>query len=468
MLFNQIRVLVCFDYVYNDMIKRRDKMEISVIGTGYVGLATGVALSEIGHNVICIDIDKQKIEKMQQGQSPIYEPGLDELMKKNIESGRLRFTTDYKQGMVEAEVIYIAVGTPQKEDGSADLTYIEQVAKAIGEHIERDGVVIVTKSTVPVGTNEKVKNWIKSSLKKEVQFDIVSNPEFLREGSAIYDMFHGDRIVIGAENERAASIIEEIYKPFGIPIFKTDIKSAEMIKYASNAFLATKISFINEIANICEKVGANIDDVAYGMGLDSRIGPQFLKAGIGYGGSCFPKDTRALVQIAGNVHHKFELLEAVISVNNKQQVKLVEKAIEELGSLKGKKVALLGLAFKPNTDDMREAASIVISKQLLNHGASIKAYDPVAIENAKKVLPREINFVNTIEEALLDTDVAFILTEWEQIKSIDPNKFVELMNEPVIFDGRNCFDLNYMKRYKVNYHSIGRPSIFSSKDILIQ
>ncbi|OQO98534.1 UDP-glucose 6-dehydrogenase [Geobacillus sp. 44C] len=434
-------------------------MEISVIGTGYVGLATGVALSEIGHNVICIDIDKQKIEKMQQGQSPIYEPGLDELMKKNIESGRLRFTTDYKQGMVEAEVIYIAVGTPQKEDGSADLTYIEQVAKAIGEHIERDGVVIVTKSTVPVGTNEKVKNWIKSSLKKEVQFDIVSNPEFLREGSAIYDMFHGDRIVIGAENERAASIIEEIYKPFGIPIFKTDIKSAEMIKYASNAFLATKISFINEIANICEKVGANIDDVAYGMGLDSRIGPQFLKAGIGYGGSCFPKDTRALVQIAGNVHHKFELLEAVISVNNKQQVKLVEKAIEELGSLKGKKVALLGLAFKPNTDDMREAASIVISNQLLNHGASIKAYDPVAIDNAKKVLPREINFVNTIEEALLGTDVAFILTEWEQIKSINPNKFIELMNEPVIFDGRNCFNLEIMSQYPINYYSIGRPNI---------
>jgi UDPglucose 6-dehydrogenase len=439
-------------------------MNISVVGTGYVGLVTGVALSEIGHNVICIDIDKQKIEKMKQGQSPIYEPGLDELMRKNIELGRLHFTADYKQGLVEAEVIYIAVGTPQKEDGSADLTYIEQVAKAIGEHIERDGVVVVTKSTVPVGTNEKVKNWIKSSLNKEVQFDIVSNPEFLREGSAIYDMFHGDRIVIGAENERAASIIEEIYKPFGIPIFKTDIKSAEMIKYASNAFLATKISFINEIANICEKVGANIDDVAYGMGLDSRIGPQFLKAGIGYGGSCFPKDTRALVQIAGDVQHKFELLEAVINVNNKQQVKLVEKAIEELGSLKGKKVALLGLAFKPNTDDMREAASIVISKQLLNHGASIKAYDPVAIENAKKVLPREINFVNTIEEALLDTDVAFILTEWEQIKSINPNKFIELMNEPVIFDGRNCFDLDYMKQYALYYYSIGRPNILKSKD----
>jgi len=439
-------------------------MKISVVGTGYVGLVTGVALSEIGHNVICIDIDKQKIEKMKQGQSPIYEPGLDELMRKNIELGRLHFTTDYKQGFVEAEVIYIAVGTPQKEDGSADLTYIEQVAKAIGEHIERDGVVVVTKSTVPVGTNEKVKNWIRSSLNKEVQFDIVSNPEFLREGSAIYDMFHGDRIVIGAENERAASIIEEIYKPFGIPIFKTDIKSAEMIKYASNAFLATKISFINEIANICEKVGANIDDVAYGMGLDSRIGPQFLKAGIGYGGSCFPKDTRALVQIAGDVQHKFELLEAVINVNNKQQVKLVEKAIEELGSLKGKKVALLGLAFKPNTDDMREAASIIVSKQLLNHGASIKAYDPIAIENAKKVLPREINFVNTIEEALLGTDIAFILTEWEQIKSINPNKFIELMNEPVIFDGRNCFDLDYMKQYGVYYYSIGRPNILKSKD----
>lgn len=434
-------------------------MKISVVGTGYVGLVTGVALSEIGHNVICIDIDEQKVEKMKQGQSPIYEPGLDELMQKNIEAGRLHFTTDYKQGFSEAEVIYIAVGTPQSKDGSADLTYIEQVAKSIGEHIERDGIVVVTKSTVPVGTNEKVKNWIKSSLRKEVQFDIVSNPEFLREGSAIYDTFHGDRIVIGAENERAASIIEEINKPFGIPIFKTDIRSAEMIKYASNAFLATKISFINEIANICEKVGANIEDVAYGMGLDNRIGSQFLKAGIGYGGSCFPKDTRALVQIAGNVQHKFELLEAVINVNNKQQVKLVQKAIEELGSLRGKKVALLGLAFKPNTDDMREAASIVVSKQLLEYGAYIKAYDPVAIENAKKVLSNEITFVDTIEEALLDVDVAFILTEWEQIKSIDPNKFIELMKEPIIFDGRNCFDLEYMKQYSIDYYSIGRPYI---------
>ncbi|ARA98320.1 UDP-glucose dehydrogenase family protein [Geobacillus thermodenitrificans] len=439
-------------------------MKISIIGTGYVGLVTGVALSEIGHNVTCIDIDKQKVAEMKQGRSPIYEPGLGELMKKNIEWGRLHFTTDYKEGIAGAEVIYIAVGTPQKEDGSADLTYIKQTAKTVGEYIEEDGVIIVTKSTVPVGTNEKVKQWIKGSMKKEIQFDIVSNPEFLREGTALYDTFHGDRIVIGAENERAASIIEEIYKPLGIPIFKTDIRSAEMIKYASNAFLATKISFINEIANICEKVGANIDDVAYGMGLDSRIGSQFLKAGIGYGGSCFPKDTRALVQIAGNVQHKFELLEAVINVNNKQQVKLVERAVEELGNLRGKKVALLGLAFKPNTDDMREAASIAISKQLLEHGASIKAYDPVAIENAKKVLPKEINFVDTIEEALLDADVAFILTEWEQIKSINPNKFIELMNEPVIFDGRNCFDLDYMKQYAVCYYSIGRPNILRSKD----
>ncbi|WP_060788944.1 UDP-glucose dehydrogenase family protein [Geobacillus zalihae] len=432
---------------------------ICVIGTGYVGLVTGVALSEIGHNVTCIDIDKQKIEKMQKGISPIYEPGLDELMNKNIIAGRLHFTTDYKQGVSEAEIIYIAVGTPQREDGSADLTYIEQVAKNIAQYIVKDGVIVVTKSTVPVGTNEKVKNWIKSNLKKEAKFDIVSNPEFLREGSAIYDTFHGDRIVIGAENERAASIIEKINKPFGIPIFKTDIRSAEMIKYASNAFLATKISFINEIANICEKVGANIEDVAYGMGLDNRIGSQFLKAGIGYGGSCFPKDTRALVQIAGDVQHKFELLEAVINVNNKQQVKLVQKAIEELGSLRGKKIALLGLAFKPNTDDMREAASIVVSKQLLEYGAYIKAYDPVAIENAKKVLPNEITFVDTIEEALLDVDVAFILTEWEQIKSIDPNKFIELMKEPIIFDGRNCFDLEYMKQYPIDYYSIGRPYI---------
>lgn len=433
-------------------------MNIAIIGTGYVGLVTGVCLSEVGHEVTCIDVDKNKVELMRAGKSPIYEPGLDELMQKNIKANRLFFTSDFKEGLKNKEVIFIAVGTPQREDGKADLSYIEDAAKSIAKFINND-VIVVTKSTVPVGTNEYIKEVILKNLKENYSIEVVSNPEFLREGSAIYDTFNGDRIVIGSNSKKAGDIVEDIYKPFKLPIIRTDIRSAEMIKYASNAFLATKISFINEIANICEKVGANIEDVAYGMGLDNRIGSQFLNAGIGYGGSCFPKDTRALVQIAGDVQHKFELLEAVINVNNKQQVKLVQKAIEELGSLRGKKVALLGLAFKPNTDDMREAASIVVSKQLLESGAYIKAYDPVAIENAKKVLPNEVTFVDTIEEALLDVDVAFILTEWEQIKSIDPNNFIELMKEPIIFDGRNCFDLEYMKQYPIDYYSIGRPYI---------
>ncbi|EPR29616.1 UDP-glucose 6-dehydrogenase [Geobacillus sp. WSUCF1] len=441
-------------------MKGKDGMKnIAVVGTGYVGLVTGVCLSDIGHDVTCVDIDEQKVEKMKKGISPIYEPGLDELMKKNIENGRLHFTTSHKEAFKDAEVIYIAVGTPQKEDGSADLRFVEQAAKDIAENIERDGVVVVTKSTVPVGTNYKVRNWIKSHLKKDIHFDVVSNPEFLREGSAIYDTFHGDRIVIGADNERAASIIEEVNKPFGIPIFKTDIHSAEMIKYASNAFLATKISFINEIANICEKVGANVEDVAYGMGLDTRIGPQFLRAGIGYGGSCFPKDTKALVQIAGNVDHKFDLLESVINVNNKQQVKLVEKARNRFGSLQEKKVALLGLAFKPNTDDMREAASIVIAKELVKDGAFVVAYDPIAIENAKRVIGDEIMYANSIEEALHDADIAMIITEWDEIKNLSLDTFVRCMKTPVVFDGRNCYSLEEVAKYNIEYHSIGRESI---------
>jgi UDPglucose 6-dehydrogenase len=433
--------------------------KIAVVGTGYVGLVTGVCLSEIGHDVTCVDIDEQKVQKMRQGISPIYEPDLDELMKKNIEKGRLHFTTSHKEAFAKAEVIYIAVGTPQKEDGSADLRFVEQVAKDIAENIEKDGFIVVTKSTVPVGTNHKVRDWIKRHLRKELAFDVVSNPEFLREGSAIYDTFHGDRIVIGADNGRAASIIEEINKPFGIPIFKTDIRSAEMIKYASNAFLATKISFINEIANLCEKLGANVEDVAYGMGLDTRIGSQFLRAGIGYGGSCFPKDTHALVQIAGDVDHKFELLEAVINVNNKQQAKLVEKARERFGSLKGKKVAMLGLAFKPNTDDMREAASIVIAKELVKEGASVVAYDPIAIENAKRVIGNEIAYVYSVEDALQDADIAMIVTEWEEIKSLPLDMFEKLMKTPVVFDGRNCYALEEVAKHYIEYHSIGRESI---------
>jgi len=368
----------------------------------------------------------------------------------------------HEKGFRNAEVIYIAVGTPQKEDGSADLRFVEQAARDIAAYIERDGVIVVTKSTVPVGTNEKIRMWIKQYLKKDIRFHIVSNPEFLREGSAVYDTFHGDRIVIGSDNEWAASVIEEINKPFGIPIFHTDIHSAEMIKYASNAFLATKISFINEIANICEKVGANIEDVAYGMGLDSRIGSQFLRAGIGYGGSCFPKDTKALVQIAGDVDHQFELLEAVIKVNNKQQVKLVEKARNRFGNLRGKKVALLGLAFKPDTDDMREAASIVIARELLKDGALVVAYDPVAMENAQCIMSDKVIYASSVEEALTDADLAMIVTEWKDIKQTPLDLYKKWMKTPILFDGRNCYSLQEVKKHAIEYHSIGRQSVINN------
>lgn len=439
-------------------------MIISVVGTGYVGLVTGVALSEIGHTVTCIDIDINKVEKMRKGLSPIYEPGLDELMVKNIKEGRLFFTTEHKVGFANADAIYIAVGTPQKEDGSANLQYVEAVAESIAKLIERD-TVVVTKSTVPVGTNHYIKQIIEQNLVSDVHVDVVSNPEFLREGSAVYDTFNGDRIVIGADNEKAAYIIEEINKPFGVPVFKTDVRSAEMIKYASNAFLATKISFINEIANICEKLGANVRDVALGMGQDNRIGSQFLNAGIGYGGSCFPKDTHALVQIAGNADHEFDLLKSVINVNNKQQRLLVDKAIERFGNLNGKRIALLGLAFKPNTDDMREAPSIVVSELLVQAGASVIAYDPIAVENAKKLLPEEVEYSKNISGALSGADMAFIMTDWDEIVNIDLEIVTGLMKEPVVFDGRNVFDQAYVKKFNLEYHSVGRASVLRSVPI---
>jgi UDPglucose 6-dehydrogenase len=435
-------------------------MKIAVVGTGYVGLVTGTCLSEIGHTVTCIDIDQNKVNKMREGISPIYEPGLDELMKKNIEENRLFFTTSHSEGFEHADVIYIAVGTPEKEDGSANLSFVEQVAKGIAAHIKRD-VVVVTKSTVPVGTNDWIKEVIQHNLVHDVEVNVVSNPEFLREGSAIYDSFNGDRIVVGADNEAAANLIEEINQPFGISVIKTDIRSAEMIKYAANAFLATKISFINEISNICEKLGANVEDVAFGMGQDGRIGSQFLNAGIGYGGSCFPKDTKALVQIAGNVKYDFELLKGVIRVNQKQQEVLFEKLKERFDSLDGKRIAVLGLAFKPNTDDMREAPSIVITKELLEKGASVVAYDPVAMDNAKKVLDSNITYVSSTTEALKGADAALILTEWNEIKDLDIGVFEEYMKTPVIFDGRNCYELSIIKNYDIEYYSMGRPSINS-------
>jgi UDPglucose 6-dehydrogenase len=433
-------------------------VEIVVVGTGYVGLVTGTCLSEIGHTVICIDIDLEKVNKMKKGISPIFEPGLEDLMMKNIELGRLNFTTDYSSAFQTADVIYIAVGTPEKEDGSANLSFVEQVAINIAEYAIKD-LVVVTKSTVPVGTNDWIKDTIYKHLKRSVKIDIVSNPEFLREGSAIYDSFHGDRIVIGAENDRTANLIEELNKPFGIPVFKTDIRSAEMIKYAANAFLATKISFINEISNICERLGANVEDVATGMGKDQRIGSQFLNAGIGYGGSCFPKDTKALVQIAGNVEYEFELLKGVIEVNKKQQSILLNKLHKRFEILEGKNIAVLGLSFKPNTDDMREAPSIPITNHLISQGANVIAYDPIAIENAKKVLNDKVVFKNSMIDTIKNADAILILTEWPEVKELGTLIFKSNDTKNIIFDGRNCFDVAQFEGTDIEYYSMGRPAM---------
>lgn len=429
-------------------------MKIAVIGTGYVGLVTGVSLAEIGHQVSCIDINEDKVAKMQQGISPIYEPGLSELMIKNINEQRLSFTSNHRTGLEQADVIYVAVGTPENSDGSADLSFVVQAAHNIVECINHD-VIVVIKSTVPVGTNDMIKEIMQSHLTDDLEVEVVSNPEFLKEGSAINDSFHGDRIVIGANSEHAASIIEQINQPFKVPIFKTDIKSAEMIKYASNAFLATKISFINEISNICELLGADIENVSNGMGMDQRIGSQFLKAGIGYGGSCFPKDTKALIQIAGNVEYEFELLKGVVNVNKKQQGILIGKLNDCLPNISGKKIAVLGLAFKPNTDDLRESASILVTKELIKQGAEVVAYDPIAMANAKSILNPLVQYAVSVEEAIENSDAALILTDWDEIKNVDLALFKK-MKKPLVIDGRNCFSVKEMERNGIDYHSIGR------------
>jgi UDPglucose 6-dehydrogenase len=436
-------------------------LKLAIVGTGYVGLVTGVTLAEIGHHVTCIDIDGAKVEKMKSGISPIYEPGLSELMKKNIAAGRLAFTCNHEEGFNEADVIYIAVGTPENEDGSANLSYVEDVATTIALTAKKD-TIVVTKSTVPVGTNDRLLQIIDHNKLYHINIEVVSNPEFLREGSAIHDSFYGDRIVIGSNSEEAAKIAEEVNRPLGIPIYKTDIRSAEMIKYASNAFLATKISFINEIANICEKVGADVEQVAFGMGLDKRIGPDFLKAGIGYGGSCFPKDTNALIQIAGNVEYDFELLKGVVYVNKKQQRILLDKLFERVGDVVGKKIAVLGLAFKPNTDDMREAPSIFIVNELVKAGANVYAYDPIAVENAKNWLDDATVYVENIEQAVQNAAAALILTDWQEIVNMDIAIF-NRMQKAIVMDGRNCFSLDAIAAYPIEYHSIGRTILYPIK-----
>jgi UDPglucose 6-dehydrogenase len=430
-------------------------MNIVVAGTGYVGLVTGTCLSHIGHTVTCVDVDKEKIKLMKSGILPIYEPGLEEMLRENHRKGRLDFTTDYKSAYENADVIFIGVGTPEKYDGSANLKYVYKVAKQIAQSVEKDCLVVI-KSTVPIGTNDKIESYINKNLRNNVNIELVSNPEFLSQGTAVEDTLHAKRIVIGAESQRAADIMKNVYEKFNQPMVFTNRRSAEMIKYASNDFLALKISFMNEIANVCELVGANVEDVAKGMSYDPRIGDKFLKAGIGYGGSCFPKDTKALHWLAEDNGYEIKTIKATIEVNQNQKFRLIKKARKRFETFEGLKVAVLGLTFKPGTDDLREAPSIPNVKMLLEDGADIYAYDPVGIDNFKKIFPKKISYVDSPEEALKNADIAFIFTEWQQIVDIQPDKFKELMKTPVIYDGRNCYNLDAFKNMGIEYHSIGR------------
>ncbi|AKR12894.1 UDP-glucose dehydrogenase family protein [Bacillus thuringiensis] len=434
-------------------------MKITILGTGYVGLSTGICLSEIGHSVICIDTDEQKIKSLNQGISPIYEPGLEILLTQNAAAGRLQFTTSHREALNGAEIIIIAVGTPQMEDGRADLSYLEQAAKDIAANLVQNAVIVL-KSTVPVGTNELIKKIMVDICNENVTLEMVSNPEFLRQGSAIMDTLKPDRIIIGSENEEVAKRVQEMYLPLNAPFLLTSIKSAEMIKYASNAYLATKISFINEIANLCEVIGADVKDVVKGMGKDKRIGEAFLQPGIGYGGSCFPKDVKALLHTAKLHGISFSLLKETVAINDFQQELLVTKAINRLKDLKGKKITILGLAFKPETDDMREAPSIKIAHLLVKLGAEVVAYDPAAIDNAKKILGDTIKFATSILEATVDADAIFIVTEWNEFRCLEFEELIKIMRQPIIFDGRNCIEENLIRACKkIEYYPIGRPAI---------
>lgn len=430
-------------------------MNIAIAGTGYVGLVTGVCLAEVGHDVICVDIDENKVEKMKSGISPIFEDGLEELMIKNYKKGCLDYTTDSGSAYSRADVIMIAVGTPERSDGSANLDYVKAVAKEVAQTIEKDTLIVI-KSTVPIGTNDEIEKLIQKNLRFNVRAEVASNPEFLAQGTAVRDTLHAARIAIGTESKWAESILREVYEPFGQPIISTNRRSAEMIKYASNDFLALKISFMNEIANFCEVVGANIEDVASGMSYDKRIGDKFLKAGLGYGGSCFPKDTKALHWLANDNGYELKTIKAAIEVNENQKMKLMRKARNIINDFEGKKIAILGLTFKPGTDDIREAPSIPNINYLLERGARIFAYDPVGIENAKKIFKDKIEYFTNIDDVLSDAEACFIMTEWDEILKFDIEKYKELMKNPLVFDGRNCYKIEDMKINNIDYYSIGR------------
>ncbi|PNQ74771.1 UDP-glucose 6-dehydrogenase [Hanstruepera neustonica] len=433
-------------------------MKISVIGTGYVGLVTGTCLAETGNEVLCVDIDEQKVKKMQNGEVPIYEPHLDVLFERNIKANRLKFTTSLQEGLDHGEVIFLALPTPEDEDGSADLKYILGVAKDIGK-LMTEYKVIVDKSTVPVGTSDKVKEAIAEN--SSVDFDVVSNPEFLREGFAVDDFLKPERIVVGASSQRAIDIMQTLYKPFvrsGNPIIIMDERSAELTKYAANAFLATKITFMNEIANFCDKVGADVDKVRIGMGTDSRIGKRFLFPGIGYGGSCFPKDVKALHKSGKDSNYDFKILDAVINVNQNQKTILVPRINAFFNNdVKDKTFAVWGLAFKPETDDIREAPSLYIINELLDAGAKIKAFDPEAMPNVKRKLGDKIEFSTDMYKALEDADALIICTEWSIFRTPRFDKIKEKLNHKVIFDGRNLYDSKDPAEYGLDYYSIGRP-----------
>lgn len=429
-------------------------MKIAIAGTGYVGLVTGVCLAETGHHVTCVDVDTNKIEQMKKGISPIYEPGLEELMQKN--QNKLTYTTDYAAAYHDADVIFIGVGTPEKKDGSANLTYVYCVAKQIAESAKKDCVVVV-KSTVPIGTNDKVEQLIRNNLAHDIKVSVASNPEFLSQGTAVRDTLHASRIVIGAEDDFTEEVLRKVYAGFkDVPLLVTNRKSAEMIKYASNDFLALKISYINEIANLCEIVGANVEDVAKGMGFDPRIGNRFLHAGIGYGGSCFPKDTKALSWMASFNDVELKTIKAAIEVNEQQKLKLLKKARKYYSDFSGLTVAVLGLTFKPGTDDLREAPSLVNIPILLDDGATVKAWDPVGVNNFKKKIPDDITYCDTIQETLYDADICFIFTEWPQIMELQPEDFLTAMKKPVVLDGRNCLNVKEFYESNVIYEGIGR------------
>lgn len=437
-------------------------MKVSVVGTGYVGLVTGTCLAEVGMEVTCVDVNREKIEGLKKGVMPIFEPGLEEMVIRNYRRERLNFTTDLTGSIKGAEVVFIAVGTPPGEDGSADLKYVLAVADEIGQTM-KDYLVVVTKSTVPVGTAKKVKKAIADALAArgaDIPFDVASNPEFLKEGAAIDDFMRPDRIVIGTESERAQEILTKLYKPFtlnGHPVIFMDIPSAEMTKYAANAMLATRISFMNDIANLCELAGADVNMVRKGIGTDPRIGPKFLYSGIGYGGSCFPKDVKALIKTGKELGHQLKILEAVEEVNEAQKERMFDKIMRHYnGNIKGRKFAIWGLSFKPNTDDMREAPSLVIIRQLLNNGAQVVAYDPIAMNEARThYLGDSIEYAKDEYDALADADALVLVTEWTVFRAPSFKVIKKLLKEPVIFDGRNIYDRRELREQGFSYYGVG-------------